>query len=126
MYTNTRAQGNDIANPDVCLVGPIPTSYINLGLRNQALPSYYTITITNAPILNTQARIPITSGDESGINGGVISHSVKGQSVTTIGSTILFVGGFPVTRMNDPTSQNMLNAMGSSLTPSQNIQSVFR
>ena len=126
MYTNTREKGNDIANPDVCLLGPIPTPYLNLGLRNQALPNCYTITITNAPILNTMARIPITSGNEAGINGGVISHLVKGESVNTIGSTILFVGGFPVTRMNDPTSQNRSNSTGSSITPSQNIQSVLK
>ena len=125
-YTNARdpGPGMEQAPADVCktpaaLGAPVPTPYVNIGMRGQAIPSYFTVLLNNAPMLTVSAQIPISMGDDAGVRGGVTSQIFKGPVTYTAGSQVFFVNGVPVTRNTDPTMHNGGNAPGTGVAPSQ-------
>ena len=126
-FTNARdpGPGMEQAPVDVCktpdpvLQIPVPTPYVNIGMRVQAIPSYFTVLLNHAPMLTVMAQIPTSIGDDAGIRGGVVSQTFKGPVTYLMGSTVFFVNGAPVTRNTDPTMHNAGNAPGTGAAPSQ-------
>ena len=90
------------------------------------IPTYFTIMITAMPELNIGAQYAITNGDEAGAMGGVASQIIVGMARPVMGSTFYFVGGMPSWRVLSPTMQNLANAPGVSMVPSQFNKIVLR
>jgi hypothetical protein len=59
---------------------PIPAPYPNIAMCNQADPSKCTkkVKIMNQPALTKDSQIPMSTGDEAGSAGGVVSGMIKG------------------------------------------------
>lgn len=86
---STKAGGMSNAMPDVCKTpspaGPIPIPYPNMASFMQANPSTCSkkVKILNQPIFCKGSKIMMTSGDEPGVAGGVVSGKIKGTAEAT-------------------------------------------
>lgn len=127
MFQLTMCEGLNFGFPDVCLtptpVGPIPIPYPNISMSTVALPPTVNLNILvdGTPTLNMASEIPISIGDEPGVNLGVMSGMVMGPTEFILGSETLMLEGVPAVKLTSLTAQNgeLMNAPGMSLTPSQ-------
>ena len=128
MMPATFGTGMSTAVPDVCKTPPfaVPVPYPNMGNNAMAIPGYFTIMINCMPELNLISQYAITNGDEAGAMGGVASQMIIGMGRPVMGSTVYFVGGTPSWRLTAPTIQNMANAPGITMVPSQTMKIVLR
>jgi len=115
-----------MAMPDVCKTPappapPIPIPYPNMAQLAMGMPPVPNVLIGGAPSLNKASKIPISSGDEPGVAGGVISGTIIGEVEFIMGSMIVTIGGKPAVRFGDPVKANKGNAVGSVIAPSQSI-----
>jgi hypothetical protein len=124
----TKQGGSSTAFPDTCKTptpaGPVPLPYPNTAMLMQANPSTCSkkVKIMNQPVITKQSVIPMTSGDEAGSAGGVISGTIKGPAQPKKGSAKVKVEGKPVVFQTCPFGHNGTNAnapMGMQTTPSQ-------
>ena len=115
----------DFAFPDVCKtpVGPVvvPIPYPNMALGPTAIPSQMTVFTMGMPSHNLATIKPISEGDQPGVLLGVVGPFDMGSTRHLLGSTNLFLGGPPATKMTSPTGQNGLspNAFGATISPAQ-------
>ncbi len=126
-FANCQMGGMNMGIPDVCMttVGPavIPIPYPNIAQGAMADPStaVQKVLISGAPAHTIQTIVPTSSGDESGVIGGVMSGMIMGSQKHLMGANNVLIGGMPATKMTDPTGQNgtSFNVQGSTMTPSQ-------
>jgi len=126
---STKGGGVCMGFPDVCKVPappapPIPTPFPNIGQLAQADGSTCTqkIKIENKPALTLKSEIPMTSGDEAGSAGGLVSGKIKGPVKFIKGSTKVIFEGTPAVFLTSMTGQNGSNAnvpCGNQVAPSQ-------
>lgn len=125
---STKQGGNSIAFPDVCKTptpgGPVPMPYPNTAMLAQANPAACArkVKVLNQPVLTKQTDIPMTTGDEAGSAGGVVSGSIKGPAKFKKGSMKVKVEGAPIAFQTCPMGHNGSNAnapAGIHATPSQ-------
>lgn len=82
----TRQGGTTQAFPDTCKVptpgGPVPSPFPNIAMLNQANPGTCSnkVKIGNQPSGIDGMQITMSSGDEAGTVGGVISNMIKGPA----------------------------------------------
>ena len=128
MFVSTFGMGMSMGMPDVCKTPPlaIPIPYPNLGQNAMAIPGYFTICVNAMPELNMMAMHAITNGDEAGAMGGVASQIIIGPGRCLLGSQVVFVGGMPSWRLTAMTLQNISNAPGVTMVPSQYCKLVLR
>lgn len=128
MNVQTFGAGSCMAVPDVCKTPPfaIPAPFPNTGMNSTAVPAQFRVMINGQPILNVASTNAMSSGDEGGPIGGVVSQTIKGPCTAVMGSMGYMVGGSPAQRCLDPTNQNTANCMGSNMVPSQVIVTVLR
>lgn len=128
MFVSTKQGGDCMAFPDVCKtptpVGTVPVPYPNTAMLMQANPVTCSkkVRIMNQPVITKQTVIPMTSGDEAGAAGGVVSGTIKGPAQAKMGSLRVKVEGIPVVYQTCPLSQNGTNAnapLGMQVSPSQ-------
>lgn len=114
--------------PDVCKVPPfaVPAPFPNLGTNAMAVPTYFTVLINGMPELNISGQYAVTSGDEAGVMGGVVSNMIVGMARPMMGSMVYMMGGSPSWRLTAPTMHNMANTPGTSMVPSQTAKVVLR
>jgi hypothetical protein len=98
------------APPDVCKVptpgGPVPTPFVNSAQDSMLSKGSKKTTIEGNSIALSSSEISLSSGDEPGTLGGLISSKFKGK-MTWGGSSIdVKVEGKGVTRFLDPTLHN--------------------
>lgn len=117
MFANTQLGGLDFADLDVCLPGPLP--FGNTGLGMLAINPAWTVLFMCLPAHHILTITPLTFGDEAGFLGGVISHTIMGPSLPLTACFSVLVWGLPATRMTGLTMQNLINAGGIRLVPSQ-------
>ena len=84
---STKAGGMSMAMPDVCKTPappapPVPIPYPNIASFVQANPSTCSkkVKILNQPVITKATQITMTSGDEPGVVGGIISGKFKGPA----------------------------------------------
>ena len=123
MFANTQMMGTDMGFPDVCLTptpaGPVPIPYPNIAMGPTAVPNCPNILILGAPVHNLATTIPMTNGDNAGVNMGVASGTVMGPSRHMTGAfTVLFLG-MPASRLTSVSLQNSTNCPGVRTVPSQ-------
>ncbi len=127
MFQLTSAGGMNLGVPDVCLtptpVGPIPVPYPNTSTGATANPATTALTVLTdgMPSLNQMSMIPMSSGDNPGVNLGVASGLVMGPTEFILGSVTVIKEGAPAQRLTSITGHNgvSMNAPGVSLAPSQ-------
>ena len=133
MFQLTMNNGTNLAFPDTCITptpgGPIPTPYPNISLTSTALPptTALTILVGGTPSLNMMSEIPLSNGDESGVNMGVVSGMIMGPTSYVMGSEVLMIEGVPAVKLTSETGQNgeSMNAEGACIVPSQEIMIVL-
>jgi hypothetical protein len=84
-----------------------------------AVNAVYKVLVGGAPAHNLNTEIPMSNGDNAGVNMGVASGRVMGPSRCTTGATSVLMGGMPATRLTSATLQNGTNAVGACIVPSQ-------
>ncbi|MDH5692473.1 MAG: DUF4150 domain-containing protein [Gammaproteobacteria bacterium] len=86
-FISTTEGGMAQGNPDVCNTpappsAPIPVPYPNIAMFNQANVGTCStkVLIRNKPVFHQTSVIPISTGDEPGSLGGIISGKIKGEA----------------------------------------------
>jgi carboxyl-terminal processing protease len=115
--------GMNIGFPDVCVtpVGPVPTPipYPNLAENALAVPFAENVLVSFVPGLNMGSEIPITLGDQPGVESPFM-----GPGRYTMGNPTVMINALPAINLLCPTTGNdMINALGAVLVPS--IVNVF-
>ena len=82
---STTMNGNCLAVPDTCKTPappapPVPTPYPNMGMLMQATPPTCSkkVKVIAMPVVLLGTKIPMSSGDDAGVAGGVVSGTIKG------------------------------------------------
>ena len=123
----TMAGGMCMGMPDVCLVPappgpPIPTPFPNMAECMMATGTTTKVLVQCMPALTQSSTIPMTSGDEPGVGGGVISGVfIQQAAFKTSSSKVLFQGKNAV-MLTGTTAHNGSNAnvpAGVHMAPSQ-------
>ena len=127
MLACTFGLGMSMGMPDVCKTPPfaIPAPFPNIAMNAMAIPTYFTVMIMGQPELNIGSMYALSSGDEGGSMGGVVSQVIVGMGRPMLGSMTYNVGGMPSWRTTAPTIQNMMNCPGFTVVPSQTIKLVM-
>jgi hypothetical protein len=133
-FASTMGQGMCMGVPDVCNTpspaGPIPIPYPNIGQLAMADPGTCAqkVFIVNKPAATTQTIITLSSGDEPGVAGGVVSGQNMGPVAFKVGSSVVSIEGNPAAYMGSMTGHNgNSNAnmpAGSQIAPSQAVVTV--
>ncbi len=125
---STKAGGLCQANPDACKTPappapPLPLPYPNIAMCKQATPATCSkkVAIASQPVLTKDSVIPVSSGDEAGSAGGVVSGKSKGEVGYKTFSKKVKVEGKAVVYVTCVTAHNgkSANAVGQQLIPSQ-------
>ena len=113
------------AFPDVLLVPPldIPLPFPNVSMSPTAIPTCPNVLLMCMPAHNMTSIRPV-SIDGPGI--GAMSGTDFGPHEDIMGSTNLFLTGPPATKMTMPTNQNLINAHGIGISPSQVVMLALR
>lgn len=129
MFPATTKQGGMCYGfPDTCKTptpgGPVPTPYPNFAQPAQARVDTVSrkVKICKKKVLTKKSVIPLSTGDEAGNLGGVISNMFKGQAKFRRGSNKVKVEGHPIVYLGCQTAQNGNNAnvpVGNHVAPSQ-------
>ncbi len=109
--------GGCLGQPDTCLTpappaAPAPMAYPNSANLTQANPSTCSkkVKICNKAVVTTQSQISLSSGDEAGSAGGVVSGMIKGPISFKQGSTKVKVEGQPPVMQLKTAAHNGTNA----------------
>ena len=101
---------------DVCKTptpsGPVPMPYPNLAQLNQANPATCPkkVSALNKKVITIMTKIPISSGDEPGSAGGVVSGVFKSECGFATSSNKVMVEGNGAVYQGCMTKQNGANA----------------
>ena len=98
------------AAPDVCKVptpgGPVPTPFVNSAQDSMLTKGSKSVTINGHPVALTDSELSVSSGDEPGTAGGIISSKFKGKLAWGSGSVDVKIEGKGVVRFLDVTLHN--------------------
>lgn len=116
---SVRGPGQNLCAPDVCLTPPVPTPvpYVNVGFHAVAVAHSTVVMFGGMFALNLGSTLTMTTGDEPGVAGGVISGTVMGTGFFITGSPVVMVQGLPAIRVTSVATGNNNNAWGSVTTP---------
>lgn len=102
--------------PDVCKTptpaGPVPIPYPNIGQSSNTTSGPTTVTTDGQMPMTKGAKYMLSSGDEAGSAGGVVSGKVAGACEFMMYSFDVKFEGKNVCRLADPLFQNAKNGMG--------------
>lgn len=117
------------AMPDTCNTpappGPdVPTPYPNVAMCSDATPNTCAqkVTVGGKAALTKKSEIPMSTGDEAGVTGGVVSAKIKGEASYRSFSAKVKVEGNAVVFLTCNVAQNGKNPnapMGLQAVPSQ-------
>ncbi len=133
-FASTMGSGVCTASgPDVCKTptpgGPQPLPYPNIAQNAMANPGTCAkkVLIVNKPAATTQTVITLSSGDEPGVAGGVVSNVNIGPCEFKVGSGVVKIEGNPAVYLGSMTAHNgnaSGNVPGSQTAPSQAVVTV--
>jgi hypothetical protein len=109
--------GMSMVFPDVCKTpappaGPIPIPYPNIGQASNASKGTKKVKVDGQTAMVKGAKYSMTTGDEAGSVGGVISSKIKGEAEYMMYSFDVKMEGKNVCRLGDPLFHNNKNIMG--------------
>lgn len=102
--------------PDVCQTpspaGPVPIPYPNVGKASDTSAGPTSVTVDGSMPMVKGARYAMTSGDEAGSAGGVVSRTTKGEAEFMMYSFDVKLEGKNACRLGDPLFHNKKNTLG--------------
>jgi hypothetical protein len=102
--------------PDVCNTptpaGPVPLPYPNIGQAVDTSAGPSTVKVDGCMPMARAAKYRMTSGDEAGTAGGVMSGCFKGDAEFMMYSFDVKLEGRNACRLGDPLFHNRKNIMG--------------
>ena len=108
--------GMSIAFPDVCKTpspaGPIPIPYPNIGKASDTSKGPKNVKADGKMPMTKGAVYMMTTGDEAGSAGGVVSGKIKGEAEFMMYSFDVKFEGKNACRLADPLFHNKKNIMG--------------
>ncbi|MDB4985155.1 MAG: hypothetical protein JWN04_333 [Myxococcaceae bacterium] len=115
--THQGSGGMSTVFPDVCLTPmpsgpPVPMPYPNTGKASDTLNGPKTVTIDGCMPMTKGAKYIVSSGDEAGTAGGVLSAACMGECEFMLYSFDVKIEGKNVCRLGDPLFHNKKNIMG--------------
>ncbi|HUA65085.1 MAG TPA: DUF4150 domain-containing protein [Alphaproteobacteria bacterium] len=126
---STNGGGQCFAFPDVCKTptpgGPVPIPYPNIAMLNQASGGTCSskVKICGNKAVTQDTEITMSSGDEAGSVGGVVSNKIKGSAKFTQGSSKVKIEGKGAAYLGAMVAQNdgsnANNPAGHQVAPSQ-------
>lgn len=127
MPASTKAGGVCFAMPDVCLTPappapPVPIPYPNTGQLAAVNGAVEKVVIEMKETVVEGAKIPNSSGDEAGTNGGVTSGVNMGPVEPKLFSSKVYAKGKKVYFLTGTSAHNGTNAnmpAGAQIAPSQ-------
>ena len=127
MFMLTQGAATDLGFPDVCLTpaGPVPAPipYPDTSMTATSAPAAYNVLVDCMPVLNQMSEGLVSVGDDAGVELGVVSHMISGETAYMVGCFTIFVDGMPAQRLTSVTGQNcvgvMPNGPGMCISPSQ-------
>ncbi len=115
-FVHKGSGGMSLVFPDVCKTptpgGPVPIPYPNIGQSSDTSQGTTTIKADGNMIMNKGAKYMISSGDEPGTIGGVMSNTVKQECEYLLYSFDVMLEGKNVCRMGDMLWHNKKNICG--------------
>lgn len=130
MFAVTKQAGQCVASvPNMCIIpvpspgGPVPTPmpFPNLAMPIMGNPATLKVMIAGSPELTKSSKISISSGDEAGTLGGVVSGTISGVAELITSSATIKLEGNVALKLSDMTKQNGGNTMGVVVAPSQAV-----
>lgn len=122
----TTEGGMTFAFPDTCKTPSPPTGVITIPYPNIAQMSdgsgCSSVKINNKEVLCKDDEIRMSSGDDAGVAGGVVSSQNKGSCKIKMGCSTVKAGGDEIARLTSMVGQNGSNANASAgvhVSPSQ-------
>ena len=124
----TKGGGQCFGMPDVCLTPmpppspPAPVAYPNFGMMNEAIKTSTKVMFVGKEVVTVKSEIPRSTGDEAGVNGGVVSGCNMAKVTFKKGSSKVKVEGQQCVHLTSPTAHNGMNAnmpCGLVVAPSQ-------
>ncbi len=110
----TKAAGRCFAFPDVCLVpgpaGPVPVPFPNTAECRDAEGTVESVLVEGKEVVVESSTIPMSSGDEAGTAGGVVSGVFRGPASFKSASAKIFAKGRKVVIHTALVAQNGQNA----------------
>lgn len=124
---STKAGGNYFAMPDVCLTPappapPVPVPYPNTAQLASSNGTVSKVVIENKETVVEGSKVPNSSGDEAGTNGGVVSGVNRGPVEPKQYSSKVYFDGKKATYVGGMSAHNGSNAnmpAGAQISPSQ-------
>jgi hypothetical protein len=115
-FAHKGSGGMSIVFPDVCKTptpaGPIPIPYPNIGKAADTSQGSSTVKADGNMIMVKGAKYMMTSGDEAGTVGGVLSSTFKQECEFLLYSFNVMVQGKNVCRLADMLWHNKKNICG--------------
>jgi uncharacterized Zn-binding protein involved in type VI secretion len=126
MFAVTKKAGQCMGMPDVCKTPappapPVPIPYPNIAMPMMGNPATTKVFICGMPALTKASKITLSSGDEAGVAGGVVSGKNMGPAEFVMSSLAVKLEGNPAVRLGDTTKHNDGNIVGAVLAPSQSV-----
>ena len=122
----TLENGQCFGFPDVCKtpVGPVtvPIPYPNMGLCPTGVQASTKVLVSNMPALTQGSKLPMSMGDEAGVEGGIISGIIMGEiDFRSASSKVAFQGqkAILLTAMTAHNGSNANVPVGALVSPSQ-------
>lgn len=110
------SMGMSIVFPDICKTptpgGLIPMPYPNIAMSAHTINGPMTVKCDGSMPMVQGAQYAISTGDEMGVGGGIISGTIKGPAEFMMYSFNVKFEGKNVCRLGDPLYHNNKNAMG--------------
>jgi hypothetical protein len=97
-------------------MAPVPFS--NNASGAQGVPPASNVFLQGMPAHNMATKVPVSDGNNAGV-AGVSSGTVAGASRPVTGASTVLFDGQPATRLTSQNQQNVSNAAGARVTPSQ-------
>jgi hypothetical protein len=98
------------AAPDACKTpspgGPVPLPYPNVAMSSDLAMGTVTVSAEGQPVATKDACFAVSTGDEAGVAGGVVSGVIKGKAKFVNYSMDVKYEGANVARLGDPMTMN--------------------
>ena len=126
VFASSKAGGKCLGLPDVCNMpsptGPIPTPYPNQGDLASAQGADTKVLFENKEAVTQSSKLPQSTGDEAGAQGGIQSGMICGEIAFKQASSKVFASGKKVAFVMAATGHNGSSAnqpAGMQIAPSQ-------
>ena len=114
--SHEKSGGISTVFPDVCKTpspaGPVPLPYPNIGKSSDTADGSSTVKVEGGSAMLKGSNYRMSSGDEAGSVGGVVSNKIKGKCEFVLYSFDVKFEGKNVCRTGDLLTHNDKNAVG--------------